>query len=132
MFGIIRHHEHNFHLYSERKALLALFTLSASFAAQKLSYIDHATIFFSPEISVTDSQTSATKSFFFLSPYCDIHENLVPQEVTQGSLHRIQRTRIISSVTQDGVRVLVVNCLSFRNCQTLNYHVCTRNVSTYH
>ena len=88
--------------------------------------------FFSPEISVTDIQTYATKSFFFLSPYCDIHENLAQQEVTQGSLHRTQRTHIISSVTQDGVHMLVVNCLSFRNCQTVNYHVCTLNVSTYH
>ena len=87
LFGIIRLHEHNFHLYSERNALLALFTLSASFAAQKLSFIDHATFFFSPQISVTDTQTYATESFS-LSPYCDIQEILVLQEVTQCSLHR--------------------------------------------
>ena len=34
IFGIIRHYEHTFHRVSEKKALLAKFALSASFAAQ--------------------------------------------------------------------------------------------------
>ena len=56
----------------------------------------------------------------FLSAYFRIHGTSVPQEVTQDSFHRTQRIRITSSVTQDGVLVLVVYCLSFR-CQTMNY-----------
>ena len=76
--------------------------------------------FFRPK-SVLLTFKLTQQNHFFLSPYCDIHENLAQQEVTQGSLHRTQRTHIISSVTQDGVRMLVVNCLSFRNCQTVNH-----------
>ena len=43
--------------------------------------------------------------------------------------HGIERTRIISSVIQDGVRVLLVNCLSsFRSRETVR----TLKVSTCH
>ena len=68
MFGIIHHHERNFHLYFERKARLALFTLSASFAAQKLSFIDHATIFFfrSKSVLLTVKHTQQNHFFFCL------------------------------------------------------------------
>ena len=43
----------------------------------------------------------------------------VPREVTQNSFHRTQRMRITSSVIQDGVHVLVVNCFSFCSRQTV-------------
>ena len=81
--------------------------------------------FFSREISVTDSQTYATKSFFF-SLYCDIHENLVPTGSNPGFFTQNSAHAHISSVTQDGVPVLVVNCLSFRNVCTLNVSTSTR------
>ena len=47
----------------------------------------------------------ASNKINFLSAYCG---NCVPQEVTQDSLHKTQRRRITSSITQDGVRMLPV------------------------
>ena len=66
IFGTIRHHKHNSHLYSEGKALLALFTLSASFAAQKLSFIDHPTIFFRVKSVLLTVKLTQQNQFFFL------------------------------------------------------------------
>lgn len=37
----------------------------------------------------------------------------------QNPSHRTQRIHITSSVTRDGVRVIIVNCLSFNSCQTI-------------
>lgn len=113
-FGLIPYHEHNFHLCSEKKELHAYITLFASFAAQKFVIYWLCNNLFWLEISATVKLKQ--RNIFFLSPYCEFMETLP---------HRIQRTRIISSV----IRVLLVNCLSsFRSCETVR----TLNVSTCH
>ena len=82
IFSIIRLHEHNvIHLLSDKSTVTIICT-------------------FDSRLLVFDQS--------FLSAYGHIHGNWVPLEVTQDSSHRTQRMRITSSVTQNGVRVLVV------------------------
>ena len=66
-------------------------------------------------------QANLSDKIISLSPYSERHGTLVPREVTQDSFHRTQITRITSSVTQDGTHVLIVNCLSFYACRTMNH-----------
>ena len=61
-------------------------------------------------------EANLSKKINFLSAYCHIHETWVPreetQEFSQDSFRRTQRMRITSSVTENGVRVQVINCFS--------------------
>lgn len=65
--------------------------------------------------------------FFTLRSVLHVHllshsdETLVQQEVTQDSFNRTHRIPTPIPITQDGVCVLVVNCLSFCSSQTMNY-----------
>ena len=52
-------------MFLPKKALLASFALFASQCSLKLSFIDHATNFFGPEVSVTQANLS-NKSIFCL------------------------------------------------------------------
>ena len=65
-------------------------------------------------------QANLSNEIIYLSVYCHIHGTWVQQEETQDSLHKTQRVDITSSVTWGSVRVLVVYCLSFYTCQTMN------------
>ena len=54
-------------------------------------------------------QANLSNKIIILSAYClFIHGTWISQEVTQDSFYRTRRMHITSSVTQDGVQVLVV------------------------
>ena len=50
-------------MFLPKKALLASFALFASQCSLKLSFIDHATNFFGPEVSVTQANLSNKINF---------------------------------------------------------------------
>ena len=95
--ALIRHHEHNFHLSSEKSTASIICTFDW-FCSSKLSFFDYATTLFWPQISFDSVADKFKQQINFLSAYCHIHETWVPEEVTQNSFHRTQRIRITSSL----------------------------------
>ena len=120
-FGTISHYEYNFHLFFSKKkknTASIICTFCYNFSIQtELSFIEHATNVFDPRSVL---RANLSNEIISLSAYCHIHGTWVQQEVTQHSLHKTQRMDITSSVTWGGLRVLVVYCLSFYTCQTMN------------
>ena len=81
--GMIRHHEHNFHLFSEKYTASISCTFD-QFCSTKLLFTDHATIFFRPEVTVTGKFKQQTS--FLLPAYQFFHSwDLVPTESDPGS-----------------------------------------------
>ena len=76
-------------------------------------------------------QVNLSNKINLLPAYCHIHGTLLPQEVTPDSFHKTQRMRMTSSVTQDDVRDLVVNYLSFYSCQTMRKFVDENRVNVF-
>ena len=90
-FGTISHYEHNFHLFFGKKRTASIIcTFWYNFAVQKLSFIEHATNVFDPRSVL---QTNLSNEFMII---------------------------YLSVTTWGGVRVLIVYCLSFCTCQTMN------------
>ena len=79
--GMIRHHEHNFHLFSEKYTASISCTFD-QFCSTKLLFTDHATIFFGPR-SLLQANLSNKQHFFCLLISSFIHGTLFPQEVTR-------------------------------------------------
>ena len=104
-------------------------TFCYNFEVQKLSFIEHATNVFGPRSVL---QANLRNEIISLFAYCHIHGTWVQQEVTQHSLHKTQRRDITSSVTWGGLRVLVVYCLSFCTCQTMNEGLLRATFCKYH
>ena len=73
--GMIRHHENNFHLFSEKCTTSISCTVDQS-CSTKLLFTDHATFSFGPR-SVLQA------NFFCLLISSYIHRTLIPQEVTR-------------------------------------------------
>ena len=78
---MIRHHEHNFHLFSEKYTASISCTFH-QFCSTTLFFTDHATIFFGPR-SVLQANLSNNIISFGLLISCFIHGALLPQEVTR-------------------------------------------------
>ena len=78
---MIRHHEHNFHLFSEKYTASVSCTFH-QFCSTTLLFTDHATIFFGPR-SVLQANLSNNIISFGLLISCFIHGALLLQEVTR-------------------------------------------------
>ena len=78
---MIRHHEHNFHLFSEKYTASISCTFH-QFCSTTLLFTDHATIFFGPR-SVLQANLSNNIISFGLLINCFIHGALLLQEVTR-------------------------------------------------
>ena len=108
IFGIIRHHKHNFHLFSKKSTASIIYSFGLF---TKLSFIDRVTNVFG-RTSVLQAHLSNKINFFSAHSW-----DLGPKGSDTGLFPRM---RITILVTQDGVQLLVVNCLSFYGCQTIN------------